>query len=189
MNFFHDLFDSNQKKSLELPFELRNEFKTPVGKLYIEESGFKPEERVSALLKDKKQPTIVVGDVCALTLGQAGFFPSIAIIDNKTLRYQQTDSYLPDYDPRATITATNPAGQVTHEAVNAIQRGLVFYGKLKKTILVKIEGEEDLLVLPATILAPSGSHVIYGQPGEGIVVLEVTHSIQKHFTELLERFI
>jgi uncharacterized protein (UPF0218 family) len=36
-----------------------------------------------------------------------------------------------------------------------------------------VEGEEDLLTLVAMAVAPLGSFVIYGQPGEGLVVVEV----------------
>jgi hypothetical protein len=40
-------------------------------------------------------------------------------------------------------------------------------------VLILVKGEEDLAVIPAAILAPPGSLVFYGQPGEGVVICEV----------------
>jgi uncharacterized protein (UPF0218 family) len=39
---------------------------------------------------------------------------------------------------------------------------------------VVVDGEEDLLVLVAVLYAPVGGLVVYGQPGEGVVVVRVT---------------
>jgi len=39
---------------------------------------------------------------------------------------------------------------------------------------IVVDGEEDLLVIVAVLYAPEGSLVVYGQPGEGIVVVRVT---------------
>ena len=39
---------------------------------------------------------------------------------------------------------------------------------------IVINGEEDLLALPAVLFAPEGSFVVYGQPKEGVVVIKVT---------------
>ncbi|MHA2294785.1 MAG: GTP-dependent dephospho-CoA kinase family protein [Candidatus Hodarchaeales archaeon] len=189
MDILDDLYEYGKIWSLELPTKLRNDFKDPTGDLFAEKNGIKPEEQVVDILKDKKLPVVIVGDICAITLSKIGFLPSIAIIDNKTLRHQQIDPFLPNHDPRALIYAKNPAGQVTFEAIKAIQRGLDLNAELKETILVKVEGEEDLLVLPTAILSPPGSHVIYGQPGEGMVLLKVTNSIQKSFIGLLKKFI
>jgi len=188
MDFFTDLFKGGVK-SLELPLKMRSEFKDPLGRLFIQNDSSSPEEQVAAFLMAKEHPVIIVGDICAITLSKTGFLPAVAIIDNRTLRHQEVEPFLPDHDPRAVIHAKNPAGQVAYEAVEALQRGLNLNAELNDTIIVEIIGEEDLLVLPAVILASSGFHVIYGQPGEGIVVIEVTHSIQEIFTRLLTKFI
>ena len=41
---------------------------------------------------------------------------------------------------------------------------------------VVVDGEEDLLVLVAVLYAPVGGLVVYGQPGEGVVVVRVTEA-------------
>lgn len=45
--------------------------------------------------------------------------------------------------------------------------------------MILVDGEEDLAVLPCILTAPSGSLVLYGQPGEGLVVCEVDKVINK----------
>ena len=43
----------------------------------------------------------------------------------------------------------------------------------EKPARVLIDGEEDLLAIPAIEAAPLGSALYYGQPGEGVVVVTV----------------
>jgi len=35
-----------------------------------------------------------------------------------------------------------------------------------------VDGEEDLAVIPCVLMAPEGSLILYGQPGEGVVLVE-----------------
>jgi len=42
-----------------------------------------------------------------------------------------------------------------------------------------VTGEEDLLALPAIVLAPLGSVVLYGQYDKGVVINEVTEELKK----------
>ena len=53
---------------------------------------------------------------------------------------------------------------------------------------IYVEGEEDLATLPAVLLSPTGSMVAYGQPGEGVVLVEVDESKKKEFEEYVEFF-
>lgn len=54
---------------------------------------------------------------------------------------------------------------------------------------ILIDGEEDLLVLPAIIYAPLGARVYYGQPGEGLVEVVVTHRKKRQALALLGKFL
>ncbi|HYA22476.1 MAG TPA: DUF359 domain-containing protein, partial [Thermoproteota archaeon] len=51
--------------------------------------------------------------------------------------------------------------------------------------VVIVEGEEDLLTLFAIDLSSGGDLVIYGQPGEGAVVVRVDDDVKKRNSELL----
>ncbi len=43
-----------------------------------------------------------------------------------------------------------------------------------RQVQILVAGEEDLLTLAAVWLAPLGSLVVYGQPHQGVVTVEVT---------------
>lgn len=49
-----------------------------------------------------------------------------------------------------------------------------------------VDGEEDLLTLVAMAVAPLGSFVIYGQPREGVVLVEVDCQANKKAIAFLE---
>ncbi|HOP09469.1 MAG TPA: DUF359 domain-containing protein, partial [Candidatus Methanofastidiosa archaeon] len=50
-----------------------------------------------------------------------------------------------------------------------------------------IDGEEDLATLPAIFFAPEGAIVVYGQPDEGIVIVNVTDEKKKEVYSILSR--
>ncbi len=52
-------------------------------------------------------------------------------------------------------------------------------------MILKIEGEEDLLALPFFLLAELSSVVVYGQPFEGMVVVRVTKAIRTKAKRLI----
>jgi hypothetical protein len=54
--------------------------------------------------------------------------------------------------------------------------------------LIIVDGEEDLAVIPLVIAAPDGIIVIYGQPGEGIVLNEVDEGAKAKAAEMLSYF-
>ena len=50
-----------------------------------------------------------------------------------------------------------------------------------------MEGEEDLAVLPCTVLMPEGSVILYGLPDKGIVVVKLTKEKKEEAIKLLKR--
>ncbi len=50
-----------------------------------------------------------------------------------------------------------------------------------------VEGEEDLLTIPAVLLAPNRAIVIYGQPGTGAVVVNINEESKKHYRNLAKQ--
>ena len=53
---------------------------------------------------------------------------------------------------------------------------------------IVIKGEEDLLVLPASLLAPLGAVVVYGQADFGIILVKVDESIKEKIYGLIKQF-
>ena len=150
---------------LILKNELRSEFKKPLGKLY---SSL---EDANDLIKSKYPHDLLisVGDVTTRKLQETGLIPHMGIIDNQIERKPAAHEII--YD-NATLKVDNPAGTITDALWNTIKQGFLLLRTGYRVIIV-VNGEEDLAVIPCILMAPSGSLVLYGQPGEGLVVCEV----------------
>jgi hypothetical protein len=150
---------------------LRSEFKKPLGDLY---SSL---DEVEDFLKSKydEELLISVGDVTTQKLQKAGLVPHLGIIDNIIER--KPASYDVVYD-NVTLNVKNPPGVITDELQASIKKAFQLV-KSGFRVLIMVDGEEDLAVLPCILMAPSGSLVLYGQPGEGLVVCEVDKVINK----------
>jgi len=89
--------------------------------------------------------------------------------------------------PAEELHVKNPAGGITSEAFNAIKDALTS----KKKTKIFVEGEEDLLILAAINQAPMGTYVLYGQPDEGAVLVEVNAKtkdlVEKIFAEMVQK--
>lgn len=111
----------------------------------------------------------------------AGIVPDIAIIDGYTMRSPCTQS--PLLQTRR-LAAKNPAGTITDELVEAIEEAV---GNPPAVIFV--DGEEDLAVIPLIIAAPVGAAILYGQPGEGVVLRLVDESAKEEAASMLNCFV
>ena len=151
--------------------ELRSEFKKPIGVLYS--SLDEAEDFVKSKYPDEL--LISVGDITTQNLQKAGLIPHLGIIDNVVER--KPAAYDVVYD-NVTLNVKNPPGVITDQLQETIKEAF----QLLKTgfrVLILVEGEEDLAAIPCILMAPSGSLVLYGQPGEGLVVCEVDKVIDK----------
>jgi len=120
------------------------------------------------------------------------FLPEIIIYDGKTLRKKKIDLNLALYQE---IKVFNPPEWISHKAWKILEstiRQIQSYTSDKCRVAVRIDGEEDLLVIPAIILLPLGSMVVYGQPpittDEGIVCALITPSLKNLAGEILSKF-
>ncbi len=74
---------------------------------------------------------------------------------------------------------SNPAGTITRELDDAVRNALDF-----GPALIRVEGEEDLALMPCIRHAPEGTDIVYGWPGKGMMVL-TTDAAVKDKTERL----
>jgi len=155
-----------------LPSRHRSIFKEPFGVLYPSIDQLIP------VIEGKV--VFTVGDVVTSTLLMARRPPDIAIIDGYTMRRPYPGVSIPHYN---LINVKNPPGTLTDELIDAIKEAL----KSLQTV-IQVEGEEDLAVVPLAIHAPSGSFLLYGQPGDGVVLLEITPDIKVRAEELFSCF-
>lgn len=160
---------------LRLPAAERGAFKDPIGPVYTD-----PEELLSAA----GSPLLAVGDVVATTLLEAGRPPDVAVVDGRTEREPIDEGMAATLAGlERTVSARNPAGTITRSLVTAMATAI----EATEPVRVVVEGEEDLAVLPAILLAPTGTTVVYGQPGRGMVAVTVTDRTRADADDLLER--
>ncbi|HNT60398.1 MAG TPA: DUF359 domain-containing protein [Candidatus Bilamarchaeaceae archaeon] len=117
------------------------------------------------LVKGRK--IISVGDQATYSLLRMGIRPHLSAFDFRTMRgpvSREVREVLEKEYPRPK-TFKNPAGTISEElfsAAPALMRG-------GGSIL--IDGEEDLVAIPFIFFLGKGYVVIYGQPGEGCVLV------------------
>ena len=158
---------------LELPLEKRHFFKAPFGTLYADC------EDVLPLLEGKTVYT--VGDVVTYHLIRQGVIPSIAIIDGHTMR--TPFNWSPAVFHKR-LCARNPPGTLTRDLLETLDRAVQ-----DRDVLIIVDGEEDLAVIPLILAAPFGVFILYGQPGEGVVVCEVTPAAKEKAGAMLAHFV
>jgi len=160
---------------LVLPDDLRHELKEPLGPI---------ETDAERLLEAVDGPIIAVGDVVTYHLLQAGRQPDVALVDGRTKREAVDAEIREAVTAGASLEVPNPPAELAAPVVRALRRALA--ADEPTTILV--DGEEDLVALPAIVAAPDGASVVYGQPDEGMVHVDVTDDHRQEMRDLLERF-
>jgi uncharacterized protein (UPF0218 family) len=126
------------------------------------------------------QVVVTVGDRVTETFGKLGRVPDVQIVDGRENRLERR---LPDVPCSRTIRVRNPAATITENAIAGINDAF----KGRKPARVLVEGEEDLLAIPAIVLAPASAAVFYGQPGVGIVMVRVTPASRSRNRALLAK--
>ncbi|NIB99766.1 GTP-dependent dephospho-CoA kinase family protein [Halobacterium sp. R2-5] len=157
-----------------LPPDARGAFKEPLGPVY---------EDAQRLLADAGDPVIAVGDVVTYHLVEADAPPKVAIVDGKTEREAVTEEVAdgrPDAD--RTVEVASEPGTISEELLAALVEAIEAEG----STLLAVDGEEDLATLPAVLAAPVGASVVYGQPGQGMVLANVTSALEEQARELCE---
>lgn len=153
---------------------MRDELKAPLGPVYTE---------VEALLADAGEPVVSVGDIVTYHLLEAEYRPAVAVVDGKTKRERverQVLDAIETFDER--IDVANPQSTITDDLLEALATAL---GQEEDTVIV-VDGEEDLVTLPAVIAVPDGGSVVYGQPDEGMVLVTPDSASRAHCRELIE---
>lgn len=163
---------------VELPDDLRVELKEPLGPIYTD---------TQALLADASQPLIAIGDVVTHYLIESGKTPKLAMVDERTERSAVSPEIaetINSFEGFGTVEqVSNPAGALSAELLTALRTGLEREG----STLLDVDGEEDLAALPAILVAPEGTSLVYGQPGEGMVLTTVNETTRQQCRDILSR--
>lgn len=179
------------KGNLVLPDSLRPELQQVLGRLLTSKEAIQ-----QSLARNEGAMFITCGDIATKTLLDEGMAPTLAIVDYRVERkpYEKYKKQLgAAYETKMRIVSG--PGYIAKNAVDAVNR----WGKAPSPLLLEIEGEEDLLTIPALVAAPTGSVLYYGQPagalwacgpemGGGLVEVVVTETMKNQAAELLARF-
>lgn len=130
----------------------------------------------------KRGKIIAVGDIASYELIQMGITPNLMVYDYRVKRRPVSKEVKRALDAvgYTTYKIKNPRSTLQDEAWVAMAEGL------RKNSKIIVSGEEDLLTLPAVLLAKNGSRVFYGQPGKGMVLIEVNAKTKKKVKKLVD---
>ncbi len=170
---------------LRVTEELRKVLAQPQGKLY-EGKGVDP---IRNALKDRDFKILAcVGDIVTYYSFKANFGPDLVVLDGRTVR-RKLNGYIAEeigvftgsYD---TLTAENPAGHITEDLVEKVFKAVRMAERGRK-VKVVVRGEEDLAVIPLAIALPKGSLIVYGQPGKGVVAVDIDGKRKREMFEII----
>ena len=162
---------------MQLPEDIRAQLKIPLGDL-IHDNDPNKESIVKHFFAESV--VITVGDKTTENILQFGLKPQIQIIDGLEKRNQRI---VPADDTINTnLSCINPPGEITEESMQVIQKAF----SCESPVRITVDGEEDLLVIPACIFAPENSVVMYGQPNEGLVIVTITPEIRAKVQKILD---
>lgn len=158
-----------------LPERLRGELKEPMGPVFTD-----PAE----LLEHVVGRLIAIGDIVTYHFEGVGVSPDLAVVDGRTKREAVDEEVRAVLDTSArSSTVVNPPGTLSADLLAGLLEAL----DAPDATVLSVDGEEDLAVLPAILAAEVGASVVYGQPEEGMVHVEVTPETKAWVAALIER--
>lgn len=165
-----------------LPDKLRKELKKPLGEVIVRDVDIRDHVR-----KNITHTLITVGDVATKRLLDMSIMPSLAIIDLRVGRkpFQPLEAYNFPKDVKIVRVVSGP-GYISKEAIEAVK---TWSNERYYNQVIVVEGEEDLMVLPAVVYASEKTIIYYGQPKEGIVMIQVTDKKREEIQAIMDQFI
>ena len=161
---------------MKLPDSLRDQLKIPLGILLPIDQDNKT--NIQKYLSDDCY-IITVGDRTTEKMIDFDLIPSLQIIDGLEKRIKRDILKL---GSAFELKIDNPAAEITLESIEIIKKAF----SLNPPIRLTVNGEEDLLVLPACVHAPENSVILYVQPNKGLVLVQITPEIRNKAQALLD---
>ncbi len=161
-----------------IPEDVRERLKKPLGRLV---RGF-PEntsEIVRSVIRERTGRLVAVGDAVTKTLLSMGLRPDVCIVDGKIERKPVEHVVI---EGAVELNCENRPGTISGQAYKTVVEALEMEGP----VIVRVEGEEDLLGLVVMAEAPPGTLMLYGQPREGVVIVHINEEVRKLAQGLIE---
>ena len=136
--------------------------------------------KLRTLIQQSKPPKITtVGDIVSRETLATGIQVNLRIVDQMTLRKSISPV---EITAERVYRVRNPAGVVTKEAWDAVKEALQH-----TEAVIYVDGEEDLLAIPAILESPDKAFIVYGQPSQGVVVVMASPVMKHEVRDLMNR--
>lgn len=165
---------------LTLPERLRQQLAKPIGRLL---TG----DHIGTSIEAHRNGTVMtVGDITTKMFLTAGVVPNLAIVDFQVARkpFRDLDAEFTKRNLYRVHVGSGP-GFIAQEALTLIRKWAMHQDGHEALV---VDGEEDLLTIPAIAYGPVGAVVYYGQPNEGLVEVEITREKQSEALALIRQF-
>ncbi|SRR5713101_1885316 len=153
--------------------------KEPFGKLLPGDPSKTMLELNTIISRTHPRKVVAVGDVVSRETVAAGIRVNLRIIDHVSMR-RPTASF--SLKAKTNYHVRNPAGVITLESWQAIKRAMK-----DEDAVILVDGEEDLLALPCIVESPIDALVLYGQPSQGLVVVDTNPRVKNEASLILAR--
>ncbi len=125
---------------------------------------------------------ITVGDVVTMNAIKYWKKPNLAVMDLKTRRTIGIESLNSFFN--IVINISNRPATLSIDVINRVSNAMrMALGG--DNVLILVDGEEDLLAIPAVLMAPRGSVVLYGLYTGYLIVIPVIDEYKLAFMKLL----
>lgn len=156
-------------QTYRLPDSARESLKQPFGVLIPDSQVTR--EAIASKLVGRNKIIVAVGDRTTERMRDLKVYSNLEIIDKVEKRQNRVEVIFNGPKERR-LSAKNPAGTLTDDALDAVKKSLdLIKADPKKTVRIVIDGEEDLLTLTILAYYPEHTIVLYGQPDQGLVIV------------------
>lgn len=163
--------------------EMKNRLREPIGELVTGRDSDEVTRRLKQLIENIKPPIVIaVGDYVSNKLYQHNVKVDIYIIDGKIERIEKP-IHLPNLEN--IVEAVNEAGTITPSSAEKLHE--LIHSPESWPVVLKIDGEEDLLALAALLSSPENSVIVYGQPKKGAVLVRVDDCVKRKMLKIIRQ--
>jgi|WetSurMetagenome_2_1015567.scaffolds.fasta_scaffold01269_7 cytidyltransferase-like protein len=165
-------------KNLKLTGSMREEFQKPFGKLF---------SNTENLFENNNHLVITVGDITTKNFNEKSLDQKISVIDFKVAREKKFSeiSEIGFTGSENILKVDNSAGYITSDLFKILAK--IINSDSQGRVILQVNGEEDLAVLPLILLSPLNTIIYYGQPGKGMMGIIVSEASKNKAYSLISK--
>lgn len=161
----------------ELSEKDKEKLRKPRGKV------LKDKDLVNYLEEKSYDSLIAVGDRVSEDISKSSIKADVSILDGRIENKDIGKDHINSIKTERTFKIDNPAGKITSESWRTVRKCLSLNCRSK----IVVNGEEDLLALPATLFASKNSVIVYGHWRKGAIVMEANEENKKFVENIVDR--